>query len=355
MKIKLGMLDRDLRYMRRLTDYFNTYYSDTLEVFVFSSLGNLSDFLQTAKLDVLLANYDLGQNEIKSLDTGILAYFADTQDTETINEVRAVCKYQKVELIYNEVLNLYAELDSNISFHVMEGNCPVYLFMGVAGGVGCTTAAITCATNLSRMGKNVLYLNLEENGVLEPFLIGEGNTGLSDALYAVKSNRANLALKLQTIVRKDESGICFFAPFDASLDAADMGAEDVSTLIGILISMSMFDCIIIDADITISKKRSTLLNLATQVFFVNDGRDISNKKMECVLQAIQIIDERDGTRVLMKCNVLYNKFGSMSVQASSEQCSQVFGLMNRYEGGTCKQVVEQLVQKNIFASLVAQE
>lgn len=355
MKIRLGMLDQDLRYMRRLTDYFNTYYSDKLEVFVFSSLENLSDFLKTSKIDVILANYDLEQGEIAPTNTRVMAYFADTQDTETISGVRTVCKYQKAELIYNEVLNLYAELDLNTSFHMMTGDCPVYLFMGVAGGVGSTMAAATCATNFNQMGKRTLYLNLEENGVLEPFLAGEGNTGLSDALYAVKSNRANLALKLQTIVRRDQSGICFFAPFDASLDAADMGGEDVSELIRVLVSMAMFDCIVIDADVAISKKRNILMNTATQIFLVNDGSDISNRKAERVLQAIQIIDERDETRLLAKCSLIYNKFGSMSVQPNFELCSRVLGVITRYEGGTFKQVLQQLAQKNMFVSLIAQE
>ncbi len=351
MKIRLGMLDQDLRYMRRLTDYFNVYYADKLEVSVFSSLENLTEFLKTAKIDVLFANYEIEQGQLPKSESTVLAYFADTQDTETINDVRTVCKYQKAELIYNEVLNLYAELDLNKSFSTMAGDCPIYLFMGVAGGVGTTAAAIACAANFNQCGKRVLYLNLEENGVLEPFLIGEGNTGLSDALYAVKSNRANLSLKLQTIVRKDESDICFFAPFDASLDAADMDADDVTEFIRALKATSMFDCIVVDADVLISKKRNVLMNMASQIFLVNDGRDVSNQKMQRVLQSLQIIDERDETRILVKCSIVYNKFGSLSTQQPSDLCGRVFGVMSRYEGGNSKQVLEQLVKKNLFASI----
>jgi len=106
MKIRLGIIDDDSRYTTRLIGYFNAHYSDKLEIFAFSLPELLSNYLKEARLDVLLADPDLVPEGFTVPKTMQLAYFSNTADIETIRGVRTLCKYQKTELIYKEILNL---------------------------------------------------------------------------------------------------------------------------------------------------------------------------------------------------------------------------------------------------------
>ena len=75
------------------------------------------------------------------------------------------------------------------------------LHLCLAGGTGTSSMAAACTCSKGR-GNNVLYLNLEKFGSSDVFFSGEGQFDLSDIIFALKGRKANLAMKLQSCVKK---------------------------------------------------------------------------------------------------------------------------------------------------------
>ena len=138
MKIRLGIIDNDGMYKTRLINYFNANYADKLEIFSFSTLENLKQYMQESNLDVLLADEE-SVPDTEEIPAGVaFAYWSDSANIDSIRNKRTVCKYQKAELIYKEILGLYAEIDNNVTSYKLDGSGGAVLtFMGAAGGVEC--------------------------------------------------------------------------------------------------------------------------------------------------------------------------------------------------------------------------
>lgn len=352
MKIRLGILDSDIRYVKRLVSFMNINYADKMEIYAFSELDALEEYLAKKRLDIVVAAPESIPEGYSLPETTALIFFSDSTEIDTIREVRTICKYQKADLIFYEILNIYAEIDTTSTYKSKGKYSPLITFMGASGGVGTTTAAMACAYNLTTLGKNVLYLNCEENGYIDGFLSGGGNDTLSEVLYAVKSRNSNLPLKLESMLCRDETGVSFFRPFKVPLDYGDMKAEDLDQIINIINEIGTFNYIIADTESGNSAKRDVLLNRSEVIFLVGDGTEISNAKLGRLLQCVSLADERDGTSIFTHMQILYNKFGSQSSPARTGFDETIFGQFNKYENASGKQIAQLMAQKNLFEKLL---
>lgn len=351
MKIRVGLYDEDKRYVGKLVNYFNLHYSDSIETHSFSNIDSMFDQIKKHSLDILLINPSCVEESFNVPEYIGMAYLSTSADIDTIWGKRTICKYQKAELIYKEILNLFSELDTGISVKTWSGECSIHLFIGASGGVGTTTVAAACAKNLSMNGKKVLYLNLESNGIIDLIFSGKISQGLSDALYSVKSNHSNLILKLASMIDKDPSGVSFINPFAVTLDEAEMNSEELEQLLDSLISTGDFESIIIDMDHTLSEKRNVIAKKAANIFVVGSGLPISNRKLSKRLQEFYLLDEHDGTRQFPHVQVIYNGYGSGSSKANTDFGETIYATINNYRNFTPRKLVDTIAAQNLFAGL----
>ena len=351
MKIRLGLMESNQRYTDKLSAFFNAHYSSEIQIFTFSSYETLENFLKDKRIDVLLADPVLLPENARLPESIALAYFADAQDVESIRDTRAVCRYQKADLIFKEVLDLFSELDKKVVYSGGESETNVILFKGAAGGVGTSTAAIACAVSLASAGRNVLYLNLQENGVNAPMLEGEGIATLSDVLYAIKSRSANISLKLESMVRRDATGVCFYEPYSVVLDARESVKDNIVTFVDSLLRSGSYEYLVIDVDPVTRDYTDYLYSKARQYFIVSDGTEIANSKLVREVFSLSLTDDKSDRRLLARTAVLYSIFGSGSSEVELTPQIPVFGHIMKYSGGTTKQVMEQIAASGIFASL----
>lgn len=115
MKIKLAILENDVNYLNRIVVAFNTRYADKLEIYSFTKYDAAIEALTTSKIDVLIANdsFDVNTKEIPA-KCGF-AYLVDSVDIENVRDQRAICKFQKADLIYKQILGIYSEKAENMS------------------------------------------------------------------------------------------------------------------------------------------------------------------------------------------------------------------------------------------------
>lgn len=282
----------------------------------------------------------------------IMAYLSEASDVQEINGVKAVRKYQRADLLYREILGLYAELDKSTVYRKTDGASAVYLFTGASGGVGTTSLAVASAVRLASYGKKVLYINLEENGILSPFLEGEGNGTMSDVLYAVKSNRANLAMKLESIVRKSDTGVYFYEPFSVSLDAHEMTEGDLTEILNTIIMYLSYDYIIVDLDSSVLWKRDLLMQYANRMLLVGGGSEVSGSKLKKLLQELAIKDEQEESRQLAKVSIVYNQWTKNSRPVSTKNGVSVYGTIEVSSNETPRGVIEEISGRPFFDRLI---
>lgn len=348
-KIKLVIADKDEVYVKRLINFFNTNYSDKLEIYYFTYLEEVNDFIEKNKVDVLIATETFGIN-IKEIPKKIaFAYFSESPSIDTINNMRTVCKYQKVDLIYKEILSLYSEKTTNVEYKVSEGDNTLMLtFLSTSGGTGSSTVAAACAMNMARRGKKVLYLNLEQFGTPNVFFNAEGNFDFGEVIYSIKSKKPNLALKLESSVKQDGTGVFFYDACKMIPDIMAITAEDLKKFFHELKIVSVYDYVIIDTDFYYSKIAFPIARFSHSLIFVSDGSQISNMKFERAYKGMQLLEEQININLIQKLCIIYNKFSSKTSKYSEEGSINILGGIPKYEGATSIEIAKQISFMQFF-------
>lgn len=154
MKIIVGILDSDNNYLQRITQAFGRKYSDKVEICAFNELDAALREVKDRKIPVFLVGSDFRENVISVQLSTIVVYLTETRDVESVNGVCAIGKYQKIDDIYRQILNIYAEYNQNITYKVKGANqSKCIAFMSPSGGVGCSTVAASAATYLANHEK----------------------------------------------------------------------------------------------------------------------------------------------------------------------------------------------------------
>lgn len=174
MKIKLAILERDEGYLGRIISVFSTKYADKFEIYSFTEQKAAMAALDSSKIDVFLVSdaFELDPSALPSRCG--FAYFVDSADVDMVNNQKAICKFQKAELIYKQILSIYSEKAGSmfgLKSEDGESAC-VILFDSVSGGAGASSMAAACALHFAARQKRALYLNLEKFGSSDVFFFG---------------------------------------------------------------------------------------------------------------------------------------------------------------------------------------
>lgn len=173
MKIRVAILDNDVNYLSRISDVFHTKYAERIELYSFTDCETAVEALASTRIHVFLAS-DLFDVECARLPEKCgFAYFVESGGIEMIRGRKAVCKFQKADVIYQQILSIYSDCSEGISgtgFRETDGKR--IAFLSPVGGSGSSTMAAACALHFARQGKKVFYLNLEKFGSADLFFPG---------------------------------------------------------------------------------------------------------------------------------------------------------------------------------------
>lgn len=351
MRIKVAFLDENSNYLGRIASVFNNKFSDKLEIYSFSEPEVAIRSLSENRINVFVASdyFDIDVSRIPKRCG--FAYFVDSISVESYKGEKTICRFQKAEIIYKEILGIFSESATDIKLDG-EADTSVYAFVSAGGGEGSSTVAAATAKRIALKGKRVLFISFEEMGSVDSFFAGEGSFGMSDVIFALKSNKANLALKLESYVKTDNSGVCFFSGARSALDISEIKAEDIERMISALKINGTYDYIIIDSDMHFSDVTVEIFKNAEKILFISDGGEISNKKFINAYRAIEVFEQRNDVNIIPKIAVFYNKFSSRTGKAISDQDIRVIGGAPRFENATVSQVTEQLSQMSALDKII---
>lgn len=343
MKIKLALLEQDQGYLNKITMVFSTKYADKLEIYSFTNLEIALAALDSARIDVLVAGSTFEINADALPRRCGFAYFVESADIEAYKGQRAICKFQKADLIYRQILSIYSEVAGSVSGLKMgDDHCKVIAFTSPCGGTGTSSVAAAYAIRSAAGGQKTLYLNLEKFGSSDVFFASEGQFDMSDIVFALKSKKTNLSMKLESCVKQDPRGVFFYSQSKVALDMLELNAEDVLRLLAEAKISDSYSRIVLDMDFSIDKDSLAILRQANAVIWVGDGLETSNRKLLRAYEALKIKEQNEDAPITGRLALIYNKFSNKSSRAVESEEIKNIGGAPRYEHATTEQVVEQL-------------
>ncbi len=351
MKIRLALLESDSSYLRRVVPMFNSRYAEELEIYSFTDVDAAMACLEEKKIDVFLAS-----NSFKIDFTQIpkkcgFAFLVESLDINSIDQHKAICKFQKGELIYKQILSIYSEHVPNISGmpSSQNGAMKTIAFCSPCGGVGTSTAAAACAIALANAGQRVLYLNAEIYGEADIYFSCDGQFDFSDVIYAVKSNKTNRALKLQSTVKQDQTGVYYYSSVRIPLDIMEMGPNDYLTLQNELKALGCYDYVVMDVEFPKTQAAYKLFEYCNSIVLVTDSSDTSEAKVTKAIRGIQILDGQSDFAMQPRMWLLRNMVSGNEIKQNE---LRMLGTFPVYETVSSAQMAKQLSLSNIFNQLM---
>ena len=352
MKIRLAILENDSNYLNRIVNVFTTRFTDRLEVYSFTAEDQALGMVQTGRIDVFLADEAFTINPAAVPKGCGFGYLVESSGIDLFRDQTAVCKYQKPDLIYRQILSLFSEQSGNaVVLSQADESCRVITFTSPAGGCGCSTVAAAYAVHEANKGRRTLYLNLEKYGTSDVFFNAEGQFTMTDLIFSLKSKKTNLALRLESCMRQDPSGVFFFAPSRNALDMIDLNAEECGRLISEIKLSGIVDTLVVDVPFGLDKQTLGLLKNCGYIVLVGDGSETSNNKIHRALSSLQILEENEKLMILGRTHILYNKFSNKTGGVIQEYDSITLGGAPKYEHATAKVVMNALSELMVFEQI----
>lgn len=353
MKIKLAILEKDQNYLMRLVSAFSTRYADKFQIYSFTDLQIAYQALETSRVDVFIASdaFDIDLDAVPKRCG--FAYLVDSPGIDSIKDQRAICKFQKADLIYKQILSIYSENAGSVSgLKLGDDSTQIIMFSSPNGGVGTSSMAAACAQHFASAGKNTLYLNFEKFGVPDLFFDAEGYFDISDVIYALKSRKSNLSMKLESCVKQDQKGVFFFSKAKVALDMFELTTDEIIRMISELKLTGAYEYIIIDMDFSVSKDILKVYKQAHSVVWVGDGSEISNTKIQRAFNAFSIMEQNEESPLVNRLCLVYNKFSNKSGKTVGDIELRNVGGAPVYMHASTKQVIDQLATMTLFDNLL---
>lgn len=171
---------------------------------------------------------------------------------------------------------------------------------------------------------------------------------MSDIIFALKSKKANLQIKLESCVKQDVCGVYFYSQSKVALDMTELNSEDILRLISELKLTGSYDYIIIDCDFSLDKKHFDIYRQAHSFVWVSDGSEISNIKTYRAFNAISTLEMNNDAPLTSRMALVYNKFSNKTSKMMDDIGLRNIGGVPVYVHSSVNQVIEQIVQKDIF-------
>lgn len=352
MKMKVAIVGSDIEFMDRLAKIFQQRYSDKISLLIFSEEDSLYQSLEETHADIVLFDSNIAIESEKIPSGTVAGYLSSMPEVDEISGIPAICKYQKVEAIYNMLLSLYMGSSSDVKLKTNSEGVRVVLFTSVQGGSGTSLAAAAYASKKASEGRKIFYLNLEKFGNVDLYFQGDGRFSFSDVIYSLKSNKGNLMMKLENAVQKDSSGVDFFSSCKNAYDMIEFSDEELRQLVEEILCSGKYEELVIDLSGDLTERMLMLIrSYVDKIVYVTDGSLTGNRKFERFCEAAGVMEQKDGSSILSKTCLIYNRYSSKNSVQLGEAAVPVVGGIHRVEGIDGKKLVVQIAQTADFSKI----
>lgn len=349
MKIRVAILEYDQNYRERLVSILETKYADKLDLYIFSGEEQLCEHLNENVVDVILADGENSLEETIGSFHVMLAYLTNSMNIAELFGRPTICKYQKADSIYRQILALYAETAPDLKMKTGDGKAKLVAFVSAQGGVGTSTVAAAYARRLASLHRKVFYLNLEAFGDTSLYFEAEGTASFSDVIFTLKKGRKNnFLLKLESAVKTEASGVEFFSSCPNACDMQELKTDNIGLLLEGISQMKDYDEIVVDLSGEYSSRMLFVMKAcADRIVCVADGKAPGMKKLNRFCEVLSVEEKNSKTDILGKMLLLYNRINTKQ-ESSFQQPLSVIGKIPEKEAPTQKALLDKLSEMTIL-------
>ncbi len=355
MKIKVFICSEDTLYCEKLVNYFNSHYYDKFQWNVYTQSVYLEQIFQSDMADLILVGREMQavmqELEHKYTEGCLWAYLAEDAGWQEEGE-RQIGKYQRADQIYRDLLDLYAKKEhvhyENLA--IVSGKTTFIAFVSAGGGSGASTVACAAAKACSRMEK-VLYLNLEDLGTCGLVFSGDEKPGMDELIYAVKSRRNTLDLKIESSVSRDGAGTYYFKECANPMDLQTLSAEDMKELLKAIEASKNYDRVIVDLGNGLQEKEITVMSMVNRIAMVTGTGEVDRVKLLRYLDYVQAVEETKKLDIVSKLQIYINR--TLKNAPLPEVISQirVAGAFPLIENGNFAGIVDKLADMELLQAI----
>ena len=354
MKMKLAVCTTDESYASRFINYFNIHYADRMELSQFSETGILNEILKKEHFDICLIGEELYTGDVQDLlGKSMCMILVNEVDSELEGSI--IYKYQKAELIYKEILRVYADKKGNFrAFREHDPNmAKVVLFCSPSGGSGATSIALAYAMQQAKSA-SVIYINLQQFSNQGIVLKGEGTGTFDDVIFALKSKRGSLSLKLESLVQRSKENVNFFASAINPMDLQEISGEEIQKLLTELVSCGLYQEVVIDIDNSLREMELAAMDVADSIILVEGAAQTNGMKLQQFIRALESVEEKEGKGYLARTALFYNRYSNKTGQDIAEGKIPLAGGAPRFEGVQMEALVNRMVTTVSFGKITGE-
>ena len=238
----LVICDKEARYAKGLGDNLSERNEFAFKVYTFTEEAQLSSFMETHKIDVLLIDeaFTREQRKCFQAEQNFVLTKESCKDLDE-NEVE-IFKFQCADAILAEVLETYLR-KSNVTIlkKFKKQSKKILAVYSPIHRVGKTTFAMALSKELGKE-KKTLYLNLEGYSSLR-----EEEKNLGDLMYYLGQEQEDLGARLSMLTRRRES-LEYIAPMPMITDLKEITVNEWKHLLQRILEESIYENLVLDLD-----------------------------------------------------------------------------------------------------------
>lgn len=233
------ILDADISYAVRISQYFNSRHVLPFEVRAFSDVEAYLECESENEVELLLVGESM-YSKVRGCGAGQIIRLSEQSMLMEGEDNLCIAKYQACDDIIRDVINLYGD---RLPIMRVSAGCKgrVVCIYSPNGCCGRTTLGLALA-HIKGQRQRVLYINLEEFSALE---LPERRGTLSDALYYYHAGGGNAGTRLMSVISQG-NGFDYIPPAVCAQDLPQFSTESIMGLIGQLSDMGSYELIIVD-------------------------------------------------------------------------------------------------------------
>ncbi len=330
---RIVLYDSDKEYLEHFIRYFENDHDSPLKIIGFSEKELFLEFLNQNDIDILLISEENLQDIHMEFDRKRIILLIEEPDIESIDGIKVLYKFQRIENIIRYIINVYAENmpEKNVIKIKGEARAKIIGIYSPVKRCGKTALSMELAEHLTKHGK-VLMMNMEEYSALRTDTEEEMVYDLSDLLYFYMQNSWSFELKLK-VVMQCLRGFDYIPPVKNGDELRGITTEQWRGLITEIARVSDYQMIILDISDIVSNILQ-LLHMCDYVIMPYMSDEISSGKMTEFEKELSILDEKELLQVyrLSMDGVINQTYDNACLKANVGRLIEEGGVL-RQDGG----------------------
>jgi hypothetical protein len=194
-------------------------------------------------VDILLVSERMNIELIQRKNIGIVAVLSEQEAVSALRSVPTIYKYQSARTVLKNLMNILAEKEDE-PMSLLNKNCNI---IGVYSPVKRSLKTSFCLTLGQIMAKEraVLYINMEEYAGFSTIFQKEYKADISDLIYYLRQDKANVMIKLEGIV-DSVNNLDYIPPAISPMDIREVKKEEWERLLYEVGANSRYETVILD-------------------------------------------------------------------------------------------------------------